>query len=199
MPLRVYKDQEFIAARKRLLRRIYRFLYDARSRSQIRGIPAFNEVTSDERFPASCHEEIEVDAVCVFCRFVFEWTAAGLIATRLQVNGVRTRDTSFWSPPPPRVFWRRRGRATKGEFGEWTSSIPTSIVIQKLLPLPTQSHLLENGPKETIILNRMLGYNYVVSVGPAQMTNNPPAIIDYWCKACFAEVRASGREHATVQ
>src|SRR5258705_6415330 len=103
MPLRVYKDQEFIAARKRLLRRIYRFLYDARSRSQIRGIPAFNEVTSDERFPASCHEEIEVDAICLFFRSVFEWTAVGRVATPLPANGVRTRGTNFWSTPPPRV------------------------------------------------------------------------------------------------
>src|SRR6185437_8471451 len=180
MPFRVYKNQELVAARERLLRRIYRSIYGARSRRQIRGIPAFNEVASDERFPASCHEQIEVDAVWLFFRFVFEGTAVGLVQTRVQVDGVRTRPTNFWSTPLPRVFWRRRGRATKGGTAEWTSQIPTSFLIQEPLPLVTQSHLLKNGPKATIISNRILWYNDVVSIGPAQMTDNLPVIIDDW-------------------
>src|SRR5882724_11578699 len=163
---------------------------------QIRGIPGSNEMTSDKRFPASSHEFIEVAQVLVTL-FFFEWAAAGQLHKGWSITRVGT--TIFWPPPPLPVFWRRRrrGEGRKRRIGDCPAA-PIKHV-QKLLPLFTQSHLLENGPKVTIISNRFHGYKNVVSVGPAHMTNNPQAIIDYRYKACSAEVRVSEREHAAVQ
>src|SRR5689334_24349361 len=89
-------------------------------------------------------------------------------------SAIRARDRPFFPV-----------RAYKSGIGERTSLIALSLFIQKPLPLAVQPILLQKEPKATSISNRMFGDNDVGSVGPAEVTNNRPVVVDDGCEGCL--------------
>jgi len=116
-----------------------------------------NIIAADKRFPASCQEIIDIVLVSLFLRLIFEPAAAD--------RG-------------PKLCIRLGSPVTGRERRQWVSVMQR----QKSLPVFTQPPLLED-MRNGIPRNRIFGHTNFCSGDPAQMTDNPIALVDDRCKA----------------
>src|SRR5216684_6406652 len=134
---------------------------------------------TDECRPACCQKKIEVFLVSLFLRPIFVPPAADI---------------------GPKPCIRLRTRATSRKSGEWVSIMHR----QKPLPLFSQSPLLRLLEVKCSATPCTRKYANLAHVDPAQMADNPIALVDNRCKAWLdSVVKASGfhpgPEQAAIQ